>query len=133
VVTTTHLKESYIRANTALFSEKAKVTEYLMLDDDILTVTTLLEDPVYMEEPHLQSISFRRNVHQELPYFPCTIGVENVAEGFPHFLPGKNPYVGDAAKKYGVPVEVVKGGAETLYPEYRQKLKAMLRSSSSSK
>jgi hypothetical protein len=132
VITTTHLKESYIRANTALFSEKAKVTEWLMLDgDNILTVTTLLEDPVYMEEPHLQSISFRRDVHQDLPFFPCTVGVENVAEGFPHFLPGKNPYIADAAKKYGVPVDVVKGGAETLYPEYRQKLRAMMKASGS--
>jgi hypothetical protein len=125
VITTTHLRESYIRANTALFSEKAKFTEYLMLDGDLMTVTTLLEDPVYMEEPHLQSISYRRNLHQELPYFPCTVGVENVAPGFPHFLPGKNPYIADAAKKRGVPMEVLKGGKETLYPEYREKLKNM--------
>ena len=83
VITTTHLKESYIRANTALFSEKSKVTEFLTLDGDILTVTTLLEDPVYMEEPHVQSISYRRNVHQELPFFPCTVGVENVAGRLP--------------------------------------------------
>jgi len=132
VITTTHLKESYIRANTALFSEKSTVTEYIVLDGDIMTVTTLLEDPVYMEEPHLQSISFRRNLHQELPFFPCTVGVENVAEGFPHFLPGKNPYVADAAKKRGLPREAVKGGAETLYPEYRQKLKTLMKSLPSS-
>jgi hypothetical protein len=103
-----------------------------MLDGDIMTVTTLLEDPAYMEEPHLQSISFRRNTHQELPFFPCTVGVENVVEGFPHFLPGKNPYIDDTAKKLGVPVEAIKGGAATLYPEYRQKLKAMMKSNSSS-
>ncbi len=123
VITTTHMREGYIRANTALFSEKAKVTEYLMLDGDLMTVTTLLEDPVYLEEPHLQSMSYRRNLHQELPYFPCTVGVENVAPGFPHFLPGKNPYIADAAKKRGVPIEAMKGGKETLYPEYREKLK----------
>jgi hypothetical protein len=130
VITTTHLKESYIRANSAMFSEKSKVTEYLMLDDDILTVTTLLEDPVYMEEPHLQSISFRRSVHQELPFFPCTVGVENVQEGFPHFLPGKNPYIRDASKSQGIPYEALRGGAETLYPEYREKLKKLPRSPS---
>ena len=123
VITTTHLKKSYIRANTALFSEKATVTEYLMLDGDIMTVTTLLDDPVYMDEPHLQSLSYRRNVHQELPFFPCTIGVENVAPGFSHFLPGRNPYVNDAAKKQGLPIEAIKGGAKTLYPEYRETLK----------
>jgi hypothetical protein len=126
-VTTTHLKESYIRANTAVFSEKSTVTEWLTLDGDIMTVTTYLDDPVYMEEPHLQSISFRRNLHQELPFFPCTIGVENVAEGFPHFLPGKNPYVADAAKKLGLPLEAIKGGRATLYPEYRQRLKELMK------
>jgi hypothetical protein len=127
VITTTHLRESYIRANTAMFSEKSTATEYLMLDADLLTVTTLLEDPVYMEEPHLQSISFRRNVHQELPYFPCTVGVENVVEGFPHFLPGKNPYLSDRSKASGIPFEALRGGAETLYPEYREKLKNLPR------
>jgi hypothetical protein len=126
VITTTHLRESYIRANTALFSEKAKVTEYLMLDGDLMTVTTLLEDPVYMEEPHIQSISYRRNLHQELPFFPCTVGVENVAPGFPHFLPGKNPYLKDAAAKRGVPPEVLRGGKETMYPEYREKIRNLM-------
>src|SRR5687767_10386742 len=130
VVTTTHIRESYIRANTALFSEKAKFTEYLMIDDDLLTVTTLLEDPVYMEEPHLQSISFRRDLHQELPYFPCTVAVENVTQGFPHFLPGRNPYIDATAKKLGLPREAIRGGAETLYPEYRTKLKTLPRPSS---
>ena len=130
VVTTTHLRESYIRANTALFSEKARVTEYLMLDGDLLTVTTLLDDPVYMEEPHLQSISYRRNLHQELPFFPCTVGVENVQPGFPHFLPGKNPYLKDAAAKRGVPFEVLRGGKETMYPEYREKIRNLMSASS---
>src|SRR5687768_2178758 len=130
VITTTHLRESYIRANTALFSEKAKVTEYLMLDGDLLTVTTLLEDPVYMEEPHIQSISYRRNLRQELPFFPCTVGVENVTPGFPHFLPGKNPYLKDAAAKRGVPPEVLRGGKETMYPEYREKIRNLMTAAS---
>ena len=130
VVTTTHMRESYIRANTALFSEKAKATEYLMLDGDLLTVTTLLQDPVYMEEPHIQSISYRRNLHQELPFFPCTVGVENVQPGFPHFLPGKNPYLKDAAAKRGVPPEVLRGGKETIYPEYREKIRNLMSAAS---
>ena len=59
------------------------------------------------------------------PFFPCTVGVENVAQGFPHFLPGQNPYVNDAAKKQRLPIEAIKGGAETMYPEYREKLKTL--------
>jgi hypothetical protein len=79
-----------------------------------------------MEESHIQSVSYRRNVHQELPYFPCTVGVENTSIGMPHYLPGKNPYVGETAKKLGLPIEAVKGGAETLYPAYREKLRKMI-------
>jgi hypothetical protein len=55
-ITTTHMRESYIRANTALFSEKATATEYLMLDGDLMTVTTYLDDPAYMEE-HISAIN----------------------------------------------------------------------------
>jgi hypothetical protein len=108
-----------------MFSEKSTVTEYLMLDDNYLTVTTYLEDPVYMEEPHLQSVSFVRNVHQELPFISCTVGVENVVDGFPHFLPGKNPYINDAAHARGLPPAALRGGARTMYPEYRDTLKAL--------
>ena len=83
-----------------------------------------------MEEPHLRSISLRRNLHQELPFFPCTIGVENVAEGFLHFLPGRNPYLADTVKKLGLPLDAIRGGAETLYPDYREKLQNLPRPSS---
>jgi hypothetical protein len=76
-----------------------------------------------MDAPHLQSTSYRRAPHAELPYFPCTVVVENIAEGFPHFLPGKNPYLSEGAKALKLPLEAVRGGVETLYPEYREKLK----------
>lgn len=125
VVTTTHMKESYIRPNGALFSEKAKVTEFLVLDGDLLTITTFLDDPVYLEEPLIQSVSYRRNLHQELPYFPCTVSVENTFPGVPHFYPWKNPFLAEGAEERGLPYEALRGGAETMYPEYRQKLKSL--------
>ena len=51
--------------------------------------------------------------------------MENVQEGFPHFLPGKNPYIEDAAKRQAIPLEAIKGGAATMYPEYRERLKTL--------
>ena len=122
VLTTTHLKESYIRPNGTMFSEKSKVTEFLVLDGDLLTITTLLEDPVYLAEPHIQSVSYRRNLHQELPYFPCTIAVENTLPGVPHFFPWKNPFLAETAVERGLPLEGLRGGPETIYPEYRERL-----------
>ncbi len=31
----------------------------------------------------------------------------------------------DAARKQGLPVEAIKGGAATMYPEYRERLKTL--------
>ncbi|HEV8396787.1 MAG TPA: hypothetical protein VGQ37_21040, partial [Vicinamibacterales bacterium] len=41
----------------------------------------------------------------------------------PHYLPGKNPFVNEMTQKKGIPLEAVLGGPETIYPEYRKKLK----------
>ena len=42
----------------------------------------------------------------------------------PHYLPGENPYLTEAAFKVKLPLEGWRGGAETLYPEYRKKIRA---------
>ena len=43
----------------------------------------------------------------------------------PHFLPGKNPYLTEFATKHNIPVDATRGGAETMYPEFRAKLKTL--------
>ena len=40
-------------------------------------------------------------------------------------MPGTNTVVQEFSKEYGVPFEASRGGAETMYPEYRKKLKQM--------
>jgi hypothetical protein len=37
-------------------------------------------------------------------------------------LPGLNPNLNDYAVQYGIPIEAARGGAETMYPEYQQKM-----------
>jgi hypothetical protein len=44
----------------------------------------------------------------------------------PNYLPGENPFVHEYADKYHIPVEAALGGAETMYPEYRLKLKKLM-------
>jgi hypothetical protein len=41
----------------------------------------------------------------------------------PHYLPGENPFINEVSKLYGIPPEAVRGGAETMYPEYRKRIK----------
>ena len=54
---------------------------------------------------------------------PCVSGFEGrqPGESVPHYLPEKNPFVGEMTQKFGVPREAVLGFPETLYPEYRTK------------
>ena len=44
----------------------------------------------------------------------------------PHYLPGTNDQLFEFADKYGIPHEAVLGGQETLYPEYKKKLRELL-------
>src|SRR5690242_21839414 len=41
----------------------------------------------------------------------------------PHHLPGKTPFIDELTKLYGIPPEATLGGAETMYPEFRKKIK----------
>ena len=43
----------------------------------------------------------------------------------PHFLPGSNPYMKEFAVKHGLPLDATRGGAETMYPDFMQKMKTM--------
>jgi hypothetical protein len=41
----------------------------------------------------------------------------------PHHLPGKTPFIDELSKLYGIPPQATLGGAETMYPEFRKKIK----------
>lgn len=119
-ITTTHIKASYLRRNGAAFSEKATMTEFIDRHGDILTITMILTDPVYLEEPLIQTTNYVKNDHTQLTFYPCTVSEENISTAFPHFLPGTTEHLKDAAG--WIPPEAARGGAETLYPDYRRKL-----------
>jgi hypothetical protein len=53
------------------------------------------------------------------------IGSNRAHSAVPHYLPGKSPFLGEFARKYGIPIEAANGGAETTYPEYLQRLKTL--------
>jgi hypothetical protein len=41
----------------------------------------------------------------------------------PHLFPGTNPNLREFSNMYNIPFEATMGGPETMYPEYRSKLK----------
>ena len=62
-------------------------------------------------------------------YRPCVTAFEGKQPGdsVPHFAPDKNPFVDEFMKMYNLPREAVLGQVETLYPEYRKKIRATYR------
>jgi hypothetical protein len=124
-VTVTHLKEGYLRRNGLPRSDKATVKEYWMRNGDYLTVAVIVHDPVYLTEPFIRTTDYELNVHQQIPPYPCSVIQEVDRENgtVPHVLPGTNPFMTEFATRHGIPVEATRGGAATMYPDFKDKIK----------
>jgi hypothetical protein len=122
--TVTHLKEGYIRRNGVPRSDMATLTEHWIRHGNWLTVVTIVTDPVYLTEPFIRTTDYELDLHQQIPPYPCGVveEIDRPAGIVPHHLPGTNKFVYDFAPKYGVPPEAARGGAETMYPEYKLKV-----------
>jgi hypothetical protein len=125
----THMKKGIVRRNGAPLSDRATMTLHIVRHGDLLTIMTVTEDPIYLEAPLVQAGSYRLNPLGNTPVtnptcFPLT-EVANLDKpgSVPHFLPGTNPDEQVFAKAHNLPLDAALGGAETLYPEYRKKLK----------
>jgi glyoxylase-like metal-dependent hydrolase (beta-lactamase superfamily II) len=122
VATTTHLKEGWVRRNGIPRSDQAVLTEYWTRHGDYLTLFSIVEDPVYLTEPFMRSWSWRYDPGYRITPYPCAIRTEiDRPKGFvAHWLPGTNPLLMEYQQRMDLPAEAVRGGAHTLYPEYRQ-------------
>ena len=125
VATTTHIKSGYIRRNGAASSDQATITTHFLRHGDLMTLALEMDDPVYLTEPYILTRSYMLTaVPVDSAGPPCITGDEGVESGtVPHYLPGKNPFVDEMTKIYNIPREAAMGGAETMYPEYRDKIK----------
>jgi cyclase len=120
-ITTTHIKESYVRRNGVATSFRATVIEQMSLEEPYLEVTFTVIDPDYLTEPLVRSATYMRAPTLQLPPYPCQPEDNQLGEKYrvPHYLPGENPYLTESGFKYKTPQEGVRGGAPTLYPEWR--------------
>jgi hypothetical protein len=64
-VTTTNLKPGYLRKNGVPYGENATVTEYFDIapgpnNGQILLVTTIVDDPQYLQQPFIVSSQFKK-------------------------------------------------------------------------
>jgi hypothetical protein len=133
VVTTTHVKEAYIRRSGLMRSDRTTVRTRWRRMGNYLQLTVIMYDPVYLAEPYIRSaLTFVNDPGMPMDPYPCEEATETAVERgrVPHFLPGQSPLPGLNPKltdRFGTPVEPRFGGPETMYPEYIAKMKAMPR------
>jgi len=133
VQTTTHLKEAYIRRYGLMRSDLATVRTRWRRIGDYLQATVIIYDPVYMTEPYIRTtMMWDFDPGLVMTPYPCEEATETaVPRGqVPHFLPGRSPLPGlnrGITDAFGTPYEARLGGAETMYPEYVEKMKTFPR------
>jgi hypothetical protein len=132
VTTTTHMQDGYLTRNGIPASDQEVLTMFWTRQRDLLTITGVIQDPVYLTEPYVLA-----NAWEDDPTMPLTgpggaapqvclpeeevVGVLN--GNVPTYLtPQDNPSLMYVTRLYNIPHETALGGAETMYPEYARKL-----------
>jgi cyclase len=127
-ITTTHLKDGYIRRGGPQTSDLYTQTDYLTRHGDVLMILTVTDDPVYMDEPFVQSTTYVADLNGSTATEVCNGSSSGENGGndrhhVPHFLPGQNTALTEWLKvENWVPVEPTRGGMKTIYPEYKSAL-----------
>ncbi|HLG54584.1 MAG TPA: hypothetical protein VI485_04585 [Vicinamibacterales bacterium] len=127
-VTTTHLKDGYLKRGGPQTSDMYSMTEFITRHGEILTIVTVVDDPIYQDEPYVESTTYTIDPTASVAMETCNASsfAENGGTDrhwVPHFLPGQNSALGEWLKTSDwVPAEPTRGGVKTLYPEYRATL-----------
>jgi hypothetical protein len=123
VVDTTHLKAGWMRRNGLALSDRTTMEERFIRHGDLLTHIYMISDPVYLTEPLVKTNGFRLQLNGTVDPYPCESVDEVIRDAgvVPHHLPGSNQASEEFAKKHQLPVEGVKGGAETALPEFARR------------
>jgi hypothetical protein len=119
-VTTTHLKQGWLRRNGLPRSDRAVLREHFARYGNYLTHVSVIDDPAFLAEPFIRSQSWVMAPYQQIGPYIChpVAEVERPPHVVPHYLPGHNPYLEEYASLHGLPLDAAMGGAKTMYPSY---------------
>lgn len=128
-VTVTLIKDGMLTRNGAPMSDRAMFRMFISRHDRLLTITGIVHDPVYLDEPYALAQSFKLdpNGSEDEPQIQCSPDevVPGLSDGYhaASELPWNNPSRTYMMQHYHIPPEASGGGAATMYPEYRRLLR----------
>jgi len=90
-------------------------------------VMVIVNDPDYLTEPFVRTTDFLYDGRQQIAPYPCESVVEipRPRGTVPNHLPGDNAFLAEFANRAKVPFAATRGGAQTMYPEYRLAMKTL--------
>ncbi len=134
-VSITHLKDGWMLRNAASQSDRATVRMFLTREGELLEMTFIIRDPIYLAAPYARARSFRLSevsptdiITTVNDCLPAEV-VPGLSDGThaARYLPGQNPNFTPLMKDYGMPTQVVLGGPQEMYPEYQKVLRKQYR------
>jgi len=125
---TTHLKVAAIRREIAYASDQATMTSTFIPHGSLMTGVYILQDPAYLTQPYIFSMLYVRSSSEPQAIgfraptcLPIDVGIP--ADAVPFYLPSKSLVVGTMMKFYHIPEFASAGGADTMYPAFRDRIK----------
>ena len=121
-ITTTHVKAGYFRRTGIPASDRITVVEHWIRHGNVLSQVLITTDPVYLTEPYVRSQEFvlmERGNTNWLYNCEYVMEVPRDKNEVPHYLPGQNPWIGEFSAKHAMPEPGVRGGPETLLPQWQ--------------
>lgn len=131
VTTTTHLQDGQLTRNGLPSSNREVFKMFITRHEDLLTITGVIDDPLYLSAPYVLSAVFSTGPSVEVGNFPamhstCTPAEEEAStsnesadnDKVPSYLTPPAGSVMYATKTYGIPHDAALGGEQTMYPDY---------------
>ncbi len=130
VATTTHIKDGFLDRNGLPASNQQTIKFFIDRHDDVLTITALIRDPVYLQGPLPLSQAWQLDpdgaANVNTPPMACIPAetVSGLSDGY-HWisvLPWRSTARSFQQKTYNIPADAAMGGIQTMYPDFRQQL-----------
>ncbi len=126
VTTTTHVQDGYVFRNGVPSSDQELYTMFITRHDDVLAITGVVHDPVYLTTPYVLSAQFTFDPSNEVGTAStmdatCTPEEESdsaIGSRVPSYLKPPADILTYTTKLYGIPQQATLGGEQTMYPDF---------------
>lgn len=130
VATTTHMPDGMLYRNGVPHSNQAVLTLYITRHDNLLSITGVVQDPVYLTAPYVLTgiwVNDPKYRWFDPERKDSTCAPEEPGAGVnavPHYLEPPQESLMYATTHYGIPHEAALGGEQTMYPEYAKRIQS---------